>query len=83
MMQMGGRGVFRARSINFIPSSLPRRDQQRSIFAVEHIHRSGDVRCDMYVILILEQTPQSVAGVFLIVNNQDGGLMESIGNGRV
>src|SRR6266571_2307333 len=25
MMQIGGRGIFRARSINFIPSSLPRR----------------------------------------------------------
>ena len=44
------------------------------LLAVEHIHRTGDIRRDIHVVIVLKQTPQAVARVLLVIDNEDGGL---------
>jgi len=54
MMQIGGRGIFKARTIKVIPSSLPSRRSVRSninLFALEHIYCARDVRRHTHVIV--------------------------------
>jgi hypothetical protein len=63
-------------------------DQQHSVFvpeaqigeehvdllALEYVYRSGDVRRDIDIIIVLEQAAQPIARVLLIVNDQNSGL---------
>ena len=76
-MQIGGRGIFSARSINVHPvlAGQPQiGDEHIDLFALEHIHRAGDVGRDIDIELILEQATHPVAGVLLVIDDEDGGL---------
>src|SRR6266566_3821113 len=44
------------------------------LLAFKHVHRSAKIGGDIDVIIVLEQTPQPVAGMLFIINNEDCGL---------
>src|SRR5882724_7685760 len=44
------------------------------MFALEHVHRTLDVGRDINVVIVFEQSAQSVARMLLVINDQDGGL---------
>ena len=76
-MQIGGRGIFSARSIKYHPvfaAEAEIGEEHIDLLALEQVHRAGDVGGDVYVVIVFEQTPQSVARMLLIVNDQDNGL---------
>ena len=49
-------------------------EEHIDLLALEHVHRASDVGGDVHVVIVLEQTAQSVARVLLVVNDQDNGL---------
>ena len=53
-------------------------DQQIDLFAFEHIHRAADVLGDVGIVFVLEQTPQPIARVLFVIDDQDGGLHSGI-----
>ena len=55
-------------------------DQHIDRLALEHIHRAADVFRDVGVVFILEQTPQSIARMLFIIDNEDGGLRRHLAN---
>src|SRR5437879_1502231 len=57
-----------------IVNGMRRQFFARAAFPLEHVDRAGDVRRDIDVVLVLEQTPQSVARMLLVIDNEDGGL---------
>ena len=76
-MQIGGRDIFSARSISDHPvfaAEAEISEQHIDLLALEHVHRAGDVGGDVHVVIVLEQTTQSVARMLLVVNDQDRGL---------
>ena len=71
MMQTGGRDIFRARSIKLVPKIG---EKHVNLLAVEHVCRASDIRGDIHIVIVLEQTAQPVAGMLLIIHNKDGRL---------
>ncbi len=49
-------------------------DHHIDLFAFQHVHRAADVLRDISVVFVLEQTPQSIARVLFVIDDQDGGL---------
>ena len=49
-------------------------DHQIDLLALEHIHRAANVLRDVGVVFILEQTPEPVARMLLVIDDQDRGL---------
>ncbi len=44
------------------------------LLALEHVHRAGDIRGDVHVVIVLKQTAQPVARMLLVINDQDSRL---------
>ncbi len=42
-----------------------------ALFALENIHRARDVAGDVNVVIVFEETAQSIARVFLIIDDQE------------
>ena len=48
--------------------------RRSTLFALEHVHRAGDVARDVNVVIVLEQPTQTIAGVLFVVDDEDRGL---------
>ena len=57
-----------------VPTEPQIGDEQVNLLSLEHIHRATNILRDIGVVLILEQTPQSIARMLLVIDDQDGGL---------
>ena len=76
-MQIGGRDIFSARSIkrhSIFAAEAQISEKHIDLLALQHVHRAGNIRRDIHVVIVLEQTPQPVAGMLLVINNQNRGL---------
>ena len=49
-------------------------DKQIDLFPFKDVHRSPDVFGNIGVVFVLEQTAQPIAGVLLVIDDQDGRL---------
>src|SRR5438876_132554 len=50
-----------------------------NLLAVEYICCPSDIRGDIHIVIVLKQTAQPVACVFLVVDDEDNGLKVHIG----
>ncbi len=46
------------------------------LLPLEDVHRAGNIRSDIHVVFVFKQTPQSVARMLFIIDDQDSGLNE-------
>ena len=53
-------------------------DEQINRFAFEHVHRAANILGDVGIVFVLEQTAQPIARMLFVIDDQDGGLKESI-----
>ena len=56
-----------------VPAEPQVGDEQINLLAFEHIHGATNILGDISIVLILEQTPQSIARMLLVIDDQDGG----------
>ena len=66
------RAIYQNHSILAAQAQISQKDID--MFTFEHIDGTGNIGRHVDVVIIFQQTPQPVAGMFLIVHNQDGWL---------
>ena len=44
------------------------------LLSLEYVYRACDVGGDIHVVIVLKQTPEPVAGMLLVIHNENGGL---------
>ena len=76
-MQIGGRGHFQCAIDQDHPIFAAEAEVSKKhidLLALQHVHRTSNIGGDVHVVIVLEQTPQPVARMLLVVDDQDSGL---------